>query len=286
VTVASRQATAAAAVLALLVVAVAAVEATAAPPTGRRYTTRAATETSSNWAGYTITAPSTGTPVQFTSVTGTWTQSSAACANETNSASAVWVGLGGYDLDSQALEQIGTDVDCSATGRPTYYAWYEIVPAPPVNLKIKIDPGDTITTSVNVSANVVTLQLINRTRNVRFTKKVTVNTPDLGSAEWIAEAPSSCSQSSCRAIPLTNFGSVSFSRIAAIGNGHPGTLTDPSWSLVPIQLIPRARGGFFPGQDRGVIQYDSTAGTSLPQGLSADGREFTLSWLSNPSSSG
>jgi hypothetical protein len=277
-----------AALVALLVVVVAAVEATAAPQAQRRYAVRSTAEISSNWAGYAAIAPDGSSPIQFTSVTGTWTQSAAACTNDANSASAVWVGLGGYDVDSQALEQIGTDADCSRAGKPTYYAWYELVPAPPVNLKFKINPGDTITTSVNVKGNVVTLQLINRTRNVRFTKVVAVNAPDLSSAEWIAEAPSSCSDFACRPIPLTNFGSVAFSKIAMKGNvsgtDHPGTLTDPAWSVVPIQLVPRARGGFFPGQDHGVNQSDSTAGTSLPQGLGPDGRGFALSWLPNATS--
>jgi hypothetical protein len=266
------------ALAALALVALAAVEATAAPQTTRRYAARAGTEVSSNWAGYTLISPDATTPIEFTSVTGTWKQPPARCAGAESSASAIWVGLGGYDLDSQALEQIGTDSDCSSAGAATYYAWYEIVPAPPVNLKIKIGPGDVITTSVNAKGNVITLQLINRTRNVRFTKTVVVDNPDLTSAEWITEAPSECSQYNCRPVALADFGSVAISRIAAIGDGHPGTLTDPAWQLVPIQLVPRARGGFFPGRDRGVSQFGSTAGTTAPHSLSADGRGFSLGW--------
>ena len=241
-----------------------------------------ATETSTNWAGYAAVSPDPSAPITYTSVTGTWTQVAATCgAGETNSASAFWVGLGGYSETSEALEQIGTDADCSRSG-PTYYAWYELVPDPPVILKMKIKPGDVITTSVNVSGNTVLLQLKNRTRGTVFTKRVTTENLDLTSAEWIAEAPSACTREACTPVPLSNFGSIAFSRIATIGNTHPGTLTDPTWNAVPIQLVPRARGGgFFPGPERGTMSQGSTAGTSAPAGLTADGRAFSLSWLAN-----
>ena len=252
----------------------------------RRNTTRAvaAAETSSNWAGFAATS-SSSTPVTFTSVTGTWKQPAATCtAGQSGSASAVWVGLGGYDLDSQALQQIGTDSDCTSTGTPTYYMWYELVPDPPVNVKLNIRPGDTITASVNANNGVIWMQLKNRTTGASFDKKVTVTNPDLSSAEWIVEAPSSCSSFSCRPVPLSNFGSVAFSRIATIGDGHPGTLTDPTWTNTPIQLVPRTRKGFHPGSERGLIQTSSAAGTNVPQ-ATADGRGYSLSWTATASAS-
>jgi hypothetical protein len=203
-----------------------------------------------------------------------------------DAASAFWVGLGGYSKTSEAIEQIGTDADCSSSGVPTYYAWYELYPEEPVILRMKIRPGDTITTSVNVSGNSVLFQLKNRTRGTVFTKRVTADRLDLTSAEWIAEAPSLCLGSECITVPLANFGSVSFSRIATIGNGHPGTLTDPSWTAVPIQLVPRAQGAFVRGFDRRFVTEDSTAGTSAPAGLRPDGRAFTLTWAAKAASPG
>jgi hypothetical protein len=275
------------AVLALAVTA--ASTAHSAAPTGlvhARLASAAAADASTNWAGYAVRSTDPGAPINFTSVTGTWTQTAATCGSgDASAASAIWVGLGGYDLKSQALEQIGTDADCTRSGSPRYYAWYELVPSPPVNLTLKINPGDLITTSVNITGNSVLLQLKNRTRGTVFTKRATFNSPDVSSAEWIAEAPSSCSDSSCSPLPLANFGSVSFSRIATIGNGHPGTLTDSTWTAVPLQLVPGLHGGFgfFPGPDRGFVRNGSTAGTALPAGLSADGRSFVLSWVSNAS---
>ena len=280
-----RAAAFATALLGLVALAVAAIPAPGGSgATERRYATRAAAETSSNWAGFAATSP-TATPVAFTSVTGTWKQPIATCAQgQAQSASAVWVGLGGYDLHSQALQQIGTDSDCTSSGQPSYYMWYELVPDPPVNVKLKIRPGDTITASVNASNGVIWMQLKNRTTGVSFDKRVPVSNPDLSSAEWIVEAPSSCSSFSCRPVPLTNFGSVAFTKIAAIGNGHPGTVTDPTWTNTAIQLVPRTRFGFFPGSERGVIQTGSSAGTTVPE-ATADGRGYSLSWTANASGS-
>ena len=146
----------------------------------------AATDVSSNWAGYVASASDT----TYTSVTASWRQPTADCVQSDNgAASAFWVGLGGYDSSSQALEQIGTSADCnSQTGKPSYYAWYELVPNPSVTIKpLKIFPGDLITTSVNiVGTDTVLVQVKDRTRKTSFTKKLTFANPDLTSAEWIA----------------------------------------------------------------------------------------------------
>jgi len=279
-----------AALLALGALLAAAIGARAAAPGGPVHAQRLAAragEASTNWAGYAVTSPDTTSPISFTSVTGTWTQATATCGpDDGHAASAAWVGLGGYALASRAVEQIGTDADCSENGPPSYYAWYELVPAPPVNLTIKIHPGDVITTSVNINGGDIVLQLINRTRHVRFTKRATMPRPDTSSAEWIAEAPSTCTDLSCNPLPLANFGSVTFSHIATIGDGHPGTLLDPTWTAVPLQLVPDSNGfGFYPGpsRGRGYSVHSSTAGTSAPDAVTLDGRSFTLSWASDPS---
>jgi len=236
---------------------------------------------STNWSGYAVTSPDPAVPISFTSVTGTWKQTVATCGQkDDHSASSVWVGLGGFSLQSQALEQIGTSGDCSPSGPPSYYAWYELVPDPPVSFALKIKPGDVITTSVNVSGKTITLQLKDRTRGTVATKRATVASQDISSAEWIAEAPSSCNTSTCLPVPLVNFGAVKFSRAATIGNGHSGTITDPSWSPDAIQLVPGTQPGFSPSPGAGFGNPSSTAGTCPPAGLSGDGRSFLISWTS------
>ena len=68
---------------------------------------------SSNWAGYAVHRGG----VRFKRVTGTWRQPRVTCVGGRATYSSVWVGLGGYSESSQALEQIGSEVDCNARGR-------------------------------------------------------------------------------------------------------------------------------------------------------------------------
>ena len=238
---------------------------------------------SANWAGYVATDPTGSTSsTSFTSVTGTWTQPRATCTAGKAAYSATWVGLGGFAESSPALEQIGTSADCSPNGKATYYAWYELVPAPPVRFKLKVVPGDTITTSVNVNGSSVLVQIKNRTRHTTFTKQLDMaaQPPDLSSAEWVEEAPSSCSSTErCRVLPLANFGSVSFGRSATIANGHPGTISDPAWTTTPVQLVPDSGSAAPFGTSR------LRAGAA-PTTLSADGRSFGVAWQDTAASGG
>ena len=178
----------------------------ASRPTGRRRPT----DVSANWAGYAVTSPST----TFTSVTATWRQPRPSTASQSGagSASAFWVGLGGYDsrlrgaradrhlgrlrlADRQAdllrlvrarAEPVGDDQGPEGlAGRSR---------SPPRSTS---SPPDT-----------VLVQVKNRTRKTSFTKKLTFANPDLTSAEWIAEAPSACNSFRCRTLPLSDFGSV------------------------------------------------------------------------------
>ena len=55
------------------------------------------------------------------------------------------VGLDGFG--SSTVEQVGTSVDCSS-GRPVYYAWYEMYPRRPPFLPVRIWPGNHIAASV------------------------------------------------------------------------------------------------------------------------------------------
>jgi hypothetical protein len=245
---------------------------------------------SSNWSGYAVTGTNdaTGAPVAYTSVTGTWTVKPAVCGpSSAGFASAFWVGIGGYLASSQELEQIGTDADCDDAGKPVYYAWYEIVPANAVNLDPlthKVYPGNVISTSVNiVDPHTVELQIVNRTRHWRFTKYMKVTKADTSSAEWIAEAPSLCERNSCEILPLANFGSVSFAKVAATGDGTAGTIGAPAWTSTSIQLVPKAGRSILPGPDRpaahqGFGSFASTSGAT-PAAPAPDGTTFSVRWV-------
>ncbi len=232
---------------------------------------------STNWAGYAVASPGT----TYTSVTATLAAAGGQLqpGRRQLAGSAFWVGLGGYNTDSQALEQIGADSDCSG-GRPSYFAWYELVPTAAVNLHLRIFPGNTITASVNAidAGSTIELQLINRTRGTRVTSLVPTTTPDRASAAWIAEAPAECNtKGSCSAQSLANFGSVSFTRVAALGNGIGGTVADPVWSADAIELQPAPAHGGAAGAYGEETPSGSSAGAS-PQPPSVDGRAFTITW--------
>ena len=245
----------------------------------------AAPDVSSNWSGYVAGAPD-GASTTFSDVTGTWTQPKATCGSGRIDAAAFWVGLGGNSSDSQSLEQLGTSVSCDgSSSTPTYQAWWEIVPAASVLIPMKIRPGDVVNAAVLVKGQTVTMSLKNLTRHTRFSKTITPTQPlDVSSAEWIAEAPSDCSSSGrCRAVPLTRFGTVTFTKAAAIGNAHPGTISDPQsisnpvWLPTPIELISDgATSRFFGNGD----PLGSGIG-AVPGDLSADGRSFSVSWRAN-----
>ena len=106
---------------------------------------------SANWAGYADTNDT------YNSVASSWTEPTVNCANSgggglggarlggglgglgglcsgrrPSAASAFWVGLDGYS--STSVEQIGTDSDCNS-GKPSYYAWYEMYPNPSVRAR-------------------------------------------------------------------------------------------------------------------------------------------------------
>ncbi len=244
---------------------------------------------SSNWAGYVATGigstPSTASPsMSYTDVTGQWVQPRATCTRGTATSVAIWVGLGGYSESSQELEQIGSSADCSVGGKPSYYIWYELVPADSVNLKVRIRPGDTIASSVVVNGTDVLVQATDRTRGVRFTRHLTMASPDLSSADWIAEAPSQCSASGyCPQLALTNFHSVSFTRSYAVGNTQNGTISSPSWTSTELDLVPRAHR--FYGDPNDPSSLAGGAG-AMPSALSTDGSGFTVTWSANPTATG
>jgi hypothetical protein len=219
----------------------------------------AATSTSSNWAGYAVASVDPTTPVAYTSVSGSWVVPVANCSAGPAGFSAFWVGLGGFSETSQGLEQIGTESDCTASGRATYGVWYELVPEASVPVKLKVFPGNRISANVTVNGQLVIVNLKNLTRKTSFTKRLFMSAPDVSSAEWIAEAPSACtSAGQCRTLPLANFGTVSFTSALALAAGHGGTIADPGWAATAIEL--RSFTG------------------ALPSELSPDGGSFSVTW--------
>jgi hypothetical protein len=220
---------------------------------------------SSNWAGYAVHQSHT----KFTKVLGKWTQPKLACKAGHRSYSAYWIGLGGYNENSNALEQIGTEADCTVSGVAKMSAWYELVPAPSRALKLTVHAGDTLVASVTVTGHRVRLALEDVTRHKTFVKTLHDSDPDLRSAEWIAEAPSECvSDGACRTLPLADFGSTNFSfAYAQTSTGRKGTISNRAWDSTKITLA--AGGTRFAG-------FGGSGGIATPSVLNGSGSAFSV----------
>jgi hypothetical protein len=203
-------------------------------------------QVSSNWAGWVVTVGGQMGRLDrhFTGVSASWMQPTATCTAGKRTYAAFWVGLGGYATRSKALEQIGTEADCSSRGQLFYYAWYEFVPRPPVTIHtVRISPGDSVSASVHVRSNNVKVSLTDLTNGQSFTKKFVMHSPhpDTSAADWITEAPSNCNGANrCRPLLLTDFGQIPFTSSSAtsIGYGgrHTGSIDDPQWDHGEIVL--------------------------------------------------
>jgi hypothetical protein len=227
---------------------------------------------SSNWAGYVTSGTDTATATAFSSVSARWVQPRTTCLPGSTSYSAFWIGIGGFSDTSQALEQIGTSANCKLTGAAVYSMWYELVPAASVPIKFKVFPGNVITASVQVVGTKVSLEIRNLTRRTRLTKVLHPALVDVSSAEWVAEAPSSCRPSgSCFVLPLANFGSVSFTNAAATADGYSGAISDPAWTTTPVELVSGVSG---PSPDAA----SQTSIGAVPSALSSDGTAFAIDW--------
>jgi hypothetical protein len=199
--------------------------------------------TSTNWSGYAVTG--TGA----THVIGSWTQPRATCSVGESSWSSPWVGIDGYN--SNTVEQIGTDTDCSG-GKPSYYAWYEMYPKRLVLINIPVRAGDSFTGEVTYASSKFVLKLTNRTTGNVFQTTQSGKNVKRNSVEWVMEGPSSGL--------LTNFGTVGFTGTAATIGGKTGSLATLG-NRQPITMVTQS------GTPR-----------AAPSSVASDG-SFSVSWL-------
>jgi hypothetical protein len=225
---------------------------------------------STNWAGYAVHRAG----VTFHRVSASWIQPNATCAAGQPSYSSAWVGPGGYSPTSNALEQIGTELDCNGAGKVVSTAWYELVPAPSKTISLAVQPGDVMRAAVSVTGHRVDVELDDLTSHHSFRKSLYTAAIDVSSAEWIVEAPSECiSQFTCQALPLANFGSITFGSANAMSaNGAAGTIAGGDWARTKITLTP--------GPQRLIVSRNSTdtAGMAAPSALRGGGSAFDVTF--------
>lgn len=238
---------------------------------------RAATSstTSTNWAGYAVTRSG----VRFRRVSGSWVVPAADCSGGNSGYSSTWVGLGGFRTSSRGLEQTGVDADCTPGGRAVYSAWYELLPAGAVTVHMGLHAGDRIEAAVTVRGHDVRLTLRNLATGGSFTRARRMSSPDLSSAEWIVEAPATCSSSGdCRDLPLSDFGAIAFSRASATTTaGRSGSVSSPLWNSTSITLGQPTRRVGFPA---------SASSGATPSSLSSSGSSFSVTYQQQAATGG
>ena len=228
---------------------------------------------SANWGGYADTNDTYG------SVASSWVEPTVKCSSGgggltgllggtglggllggPTTASAFWVGLDGYS--STSVEQLGTDSDC-VSGKPSYYAWYEMYPKPSVPLASPdvVSPGDHMTAMVasNAAGTSFVLMIKDATANWTFSTTQSGSGFARSSAEVIAEAPSSCNVLFCGEVPLADFGRVDYTGSSLIDTaGRRGSLSA------------------FDANEITMVKNGTTLAT--PSSLSADGTSFSMTW--------
>jgi len=160
--------------------------------------------TSSNWSGYI----EQGGP--FTSISGDWIVPSVVPSAATES-SGTWIGIDGVSATS--LIQTGTGQD-TANGQTSYYAWYEVLPAPATVIG-GVSPGDHMHAQITETApgsNNWTILIQDLTSGNSLNPSGTYFTPGQ-SADWIEEAPTG----SQGLLTLADFGTVQFSNLTVDG---------------------------------------------------------------------
>ncbi|MFA5860805.1 MAG: G1 family glutamic endopeptidase [Candidatus Thermoplasmatota archaeon] len=215
---------------------------------------------STNWAGYAVqtnlASPSNGV---VTDVKGSWVVPAVSCpADGTNKYSAAWVGIDGYS--SNSVEQLGTESDCLSGGSVPYYAaWWEMYPKPSRRIQHVVQAGDHMTAEVRYSGgNAYTLTMTDATQGWSFSTTQRAKAAR-SSAEWVQEAPWSGG-----VLPLSNFGTVTFTGASATIAGHTGTISDAAWQADRIDMV----------NGRGATKAQTSA-------LDGTGIAFDVTWVSS-----
>jgi hypothetical protein len=187
--------------------------------------------TSTNWSGYAVSGSG-----PYQTVSASWTQPAVDCARTRNGYAAFWTGIDGDTTET--VEQTGTEADCSA-GTARYGAWYELYPKGSVSIAEPVVPGDQLSASVTLLGKALfglvsefSLVLSDSTQGWSHTVTAWIRTPKLGSAEAIAEAPSSL----LGVLPLSDFATVGFSGFSANGS----TVTAATPGLEPLTMITKS----------------------------------------------
>ena len=177
---------------------------------------------SANWAGY------AASNAYYTHVTALLEAPTPDVLQVTGRA-ASWVGIGGWA--SNDLIQAGI-VEAQAGDLYTYRAWYEMLPNPPVNIELPLQPGAWVLVDIReLRFNLWQISVVN---GASVFQQQFMYASSHSSAEWILEAPAVVkNQSIADILPLSGVAGANFAKLGATANGV---------DAVPAQLFPSATG--------------------------------------------
>jgi len=202
-----------------------------------------------NWSGY-VDLP-TGTH-KVTNVTSTWVVPSV--NGTTPGFGATWTGIGGYNTSD--LIQAGTAEEYINGLGPSYYAWYEILPASETQISgctgdaaCTVRPGDKVTVTITATGAIQTNQtwaisIVDAnhwSQTINLTYQSTYS-----SAEYILEAPTVAVQTVMPMMATTLFDPDTFAidggTAQTIGSGSPVLVTMNQVEGLPSALDPDGDG--------------------------------------------
>lgn len=221
---------------------------------------------SRNWSGYADQACGT---CKLRYVETRFSLPSVNCAGVAGTdVASFWAGLDG--LSSGTVEQAGVDAFCTGT-TPSYVAWYEMYPDPPVVLSLPVTAGDAIDTNVYYNGSGYQLTLNDITAAVGATVLASCPAGSIcanSSAEVIAEAPFDSGAQAF--VPLADFGRSFFtgSRVTSRNGSRGGLGPNPLWTASQVIM--------FSGPHELAAPGTLSSGQEAPGVPSSD---FPVSWL-------
>lgn len=219
------------------------VAATPATAALARHAVRDDTQTGPNWAGFVVTGP------RFRYVKATFYVPRLNCRKTPGSTrlpalGADWVGLDGYNQSNPTVEQDGITAQCQ-NGVPSYSAWYEMFPKPPVYPNMVISPGDKIVADVYYDhvKHKYRLDLADVTDGQGFSlwQRCPNHFCQNISAEVITESPAESASVNSKYYPLADIGTSDFWHIAVSDMaGQKAGLLSGSWNTTRLVMTGNA----------------------------------------------
>jgi hypothetical protein len=221
-----------------------------------------------NWAGYAVTKAH----LRFSGVRATFFVPYLNCAKSPGSAlSSDWVGLDGFTGRADSVEQGGIAANCLASGKATYFAWWELFPGAQQKTTLRVSAGDSVTASVTYSAQSRNFKILiaDNTNGRHFSVQRKCPHVEVAgkllscarsSAEIISEAPATGPK--LRIARLADYGAISFDAISITDSrGAKGGIVSPHWNATKI------------------IQLRDSGGATLARPTPTALRTFDIYWL-------